>query len=143
MISISEDDLPIDVVAKLITAKKPIDNKMAKMMNTILGGDGSTDAFSDEELLEIAEYLEVYARHNIYARNSEWISVKDKMPEPDVCVLVLASGKYKNITLDNAFEIAMYAKKDGWMLENYPSYENPDIKYWMPMPSLPDDLKGE
>lgn len=141
MITIHDNDMAIDVVAKLITATKPIKNTTVKMMNRILGGNGTEDLFTDEELLEMAEYLEAYARHNIRAKNDMWIPAKRKTPEQDVIVLVIVSGKYKNITFDNSYEMASYSKDEGWKIEGYGAWTNPEVKYWMEMPSLPEDLK--
>lgn len=53
---------------------------------------------------------------------SEWISVKDRMPEDsDRLVLAIVSGKpCKNITLDGAYELATYCAEEGWIIEQYP-----------------------
>lgn len=72
---------------------------------------------------------------------SGWISVKDRLPDrDDELVLVIASGKLRNITLDEAFELACYCKDDGWILESYPDMENAQVTYWMPLHEPP---KGE
>lgn len=52
---------------------------------------------------------------------SEWISVKDRLPEDMGEVLVIVSGKpHENITLDGAYEIAEYDPVEGWILEMWP-----------------------
>lgn len=65
MIEISEKDLPITVAAKLITATREIDDseRLAKAINKACGGDGTQDAFNDDELMEIAEHLICYCKH--------------------------------------------------------------------------------
>lgn len=65
MIEISENDLPITVAEKLINAKATIsdDAPLAKALNKACGGDGTKDAFSDDELMEIAEHLICYCKH--------------------------------------------------------------------------------
>ena len=72
----------------------------------------------------------------------EWISVKDRLPESDdEFVLVLANGKpSKNITLEEACELATYSAEDGWILEMWPDWTCAKITYWMQLPELP---KGE
>lgn len=71
-------------------------------------------------------------------KESEWISVKDRLPETADCVLVLASGKpHKNITLENACEIAEFDIDEGWIMGMWPEWENPNITYWMPLPEPP------
>mgnify|MGYP004463139769 CR=1 FL=1 len=70
---------------------------------------------------------------------SPWISVRDRLPDdPDNMVLVSATGKPKpNIELIGAVELALYNAEEGWIIEEYPEWENAVITYWMPIPELP------
>lgn len=65
MIEISERDLPITVAEKLINATRTIsdDEIFAKSLNKLCGGNGMQDAFNDDELMEIAEHLICYCKH--------------------------------------------------------------------------------
>lgn len=63
-----------------------------------------------------------------------WIPCKERLPEYDTCVLVQVNGKYKNITFENAIEFATYIKGEGWILETYPDWHNPNIIAWQPLP---------
>lgn len=63
-----------------------------------------------------------------------WIACKDRLPEDDTCVLAQVNGKYKNITLENAFEFATYIKGEGWILEVYPDWYNPGVVAWRELP---------
>lgn len=65
---------------------------------------------------------------------SDWISVKDRLPNDDDSVLVIVSGKVGNITLDNAFQLAQFSMDEGWILEMWPEWEDPKVTYWMPIP---------
>lgn len=67
-----------------------------------------------------------------------WISVKDDLPRTDEMVLVIASGKVGNTTLDNALELAEFSVDEGWILEMFPEWEDPKVTHWMPLPELPD-----
>lgn len=69
-----------------------------------------------------------------------WIKPEKRMPEEDECVLVIVSGVFGNITFKNAVELAEYSSKEGWILESFPEYENPIIKWWRAIPKPP---KGE
>lgn len=69
---------------------------------------------------------------------SPWISVNDMLPEDEQEVLVLANGRpQKNIELINACELATFYAGEGWLLEAYPEWENPQVTYWMPLPESP------
>lgn len=69
---------------------------------------------------------------------SPWISVNDRLPEDEQEVLVLANGRpQKNIELINACELATFYAGEGWLLEAYPEWENPQVTYWMPLPEPP------
>nr|DAQ76224.1 MAG TPA: Protein of unknown function (DUF551) [Bacteriophage sp.] len=72
----------------------------------------------------------------------EWISVKDRLPEIYEDVLVIASGNpRKNITLSAAYCFG-YISRDGWVIEEYPEWENAYVTHWMMLPDPPkeDDL---
>lgn len=69
---------------------------------------------------------------------SEWISVKNRLPDNDDFVLVIVSGKAGNITLDNAIELAQFSMDEGWILEMLPEWEDPNVTYWTPLPEPPE-----
>lgn len=64
MIQINDDDLPITVANKLISATKEIDNRKSKALNELIGGDGTSDMFGVDELKEIAQYLMVFVENH-------------------------------------------------------------------------------
>lgn len=68
--------------------------------------------------------------------NDGWIPVEERLPEDcEEIVLVQVSGKpADNILFDNAFELALYEKEEGWMLDNYPEWKNPDVIAWQSLP---------
>lgn len=73
---------------------------------------------------------------------SEWISVKDRLPDGFAVVLALVSGKPKtNLVLDCAYELAEYLPGEGWYIETYPDWDDPIITYWMELPYPPDDVR--
>lgn len=64
MIQINDNDAPITVVEKLITATREANNKLEESINKAFGGEGKPDMFTDDELREIADYIYVYLKHN-------------------------------------------------------------------------------
>lgn len=69
MITINDDDLPITVAQKLITATKKYDDNscIAKLVN-LVGMKCKSDMFTDEELYEISLYLGIYAKRQLEGR---------------------------------------------------------------------------
>jgi len=58
----------------------------------------------------------------------KWISVKDKLPEPLIAVLVWVDRPYQRIAM-------------GWLRENNLwslSLSGEQVKYWMPLPDSPE-----
>ena len=63
-----------------------------------------------------------------------WIPVTERLPEDGYGVLVTVNGKHNNITFVNALEIAEYGNTEGWIIEGYLDWINPDVTAWMPLP---------
>lgn len=74
---------------------------------------------------------------------SGWISIKERLPDDEKdgeTVLVVASGKpHENITLLYAPVIAGYFPGEGWVVNEYPEWENPTITHWIPLPEPPEE----
>ena len=63
-----------------------------------------------------------------------WIPVSERLPEEGYGVLVTVNGKHNNITFIDALEIAEYDSTDGWIVEGYLDWTNPDVTAWQPLP---------
>lgn len=73
-------------------------------------------------------------------RDASWISVADRLPDDDVMVLCIVSGRPQtNITLDEAMEIASHSHTEGWIVETWPEWDDPTVTYWMPLPEPPEE----
>ena len=70
----------------------------------------------------------------------EWIPVSERLPEEDQCILVTVNGRYKNVTFDNAVQLACYYEEEGWAIEEWPEWENPNVIAWV---ELPEPYKPE
>lgn len=66
--------------------------------------------------------------------NDGWIPVDERLPENDDFVLVTVTGIYNALTFSDAIQLASYCKGDGWFVEGYPDWENPNISAWRPLP---------
>lgn len=71
-----------------------------------------------------------------------WIPVSERLPEDEddgETVLAVVFGKpHKNITLHHAIMTAEYFYQGGWLVEEYPEWENPTVTHWMPLPEPPE-----
>ena len=87
-------------------------------------------------LIAVEDVLKIIRSHMDDEDNDGWIPVEDGLPEDcEEIVLVQVSGKMaENIWFDNAFELATYVNGEGWILENYPEWENPKVIAWQPLP---------
>ena len=73
-----------------------------------------------------------------------WHNPKKRLPDPDVGVLAIVSGKpHPNITLDRAYCIAEYIPDEGWIVSEYPECTNLEILAWVPLPEMPESMKRQ
>lgn len=63
-----------------------------------------------------------------------WIPVTERLPEDGYGVLVTVNGKHNNITFVNALEIAEYGNTEGWIIEGYLDWLDPNVIAWQPLP---------
>ena len=87
--------------------------------------------------------LTIYSYPPAHIDRSEWISVKERLPDDEKdgeTVLAVVSGKpHENITLCYALMTAGYFPGEGWVVNEYPEWENPTITHWMPLPKPPEE----
>ena len=105
------------------TAKEAIEN-LKKLKSFHNGSYGSSIRMAIEALQE---------------QERNWIPVSERLPENGCGVLVTVNGKHNNITFVNALEIAEYRNTEGWIIEGYLDWLNPNIIAWQP---LPEPYKG-
>lgn len=73
----------------------------------------------------------------------EWIPVSERLPEPGKMVLLTVSGKFKNISFVDAYELGEFDTDEGWILEMWPEWKDLKVTHWMPLPELPEEEKHE
>lgn len=66
-----------------------------------------------------------------------WRSPDREMPEEEILVLVIVNGVFGNITFVDAVSLASYSREEGWILDEYPEWENPGISFWAPIREAP------
>ena len=64
----------------------------------------------------------------------KWIPVSERLPENGCGVLITVNGKHNNIIFVNALEIAEYRNTEGWIIEGYLDWLDPNVTAWQPLP---------
>lgn len=76
-----------------------------------------------------------------------WISVEERLPDDELdgeTVLAIVCGNpHENITLHSAIMTAGYFNGEGWVVNEYPEWEDPTITNWMPLPEPPKEAGRE
>lgn len=91
---------------------------------------------------DIPEVKEFYALVEPALREQDkrrWIPVTEKLPDDGDSVIVVVSGKVESITLHDAIEFAEFSIDEGWILEMWPEWEDPNVTYWMSCPEPPKE----
>lgn len=75
-----------------------------------------------------------------------WISVKDKLPEPEQGVLVIARGwsgrllyigSYQRMEAETSRLTGVTSKASDWSLWGWSYLREPEVTHWMPLPEPP------
>ena len=90
--------------------------------------------------LKLIDYIEAMEKQ---PQVGGWIPVTERLPEDGYGVLVTVNGKHDNITFVNALEIAKYINIEGWIIEGYLDWLDPDVTAWMPLPEPYKVEEGE
>ena len=75
-----------------------------------------------------------------------WISVKDRLPEPEQEVLVIAHGwssrllyigSYQRVKAETSRLTGVTSKASDWSLWGWSYLREPEVTHWMPLPEPP------
>lgn len=92
--------------------------------------------------LNSADRLEALLAENEHFREvtkmmPKWVSVEERLPETEGDFLVTVDEEIGNKEYIGGYLMAEYVPDCGWILEEYPQLENPNITYWQPLPEPP------
>lgn len=80
----------------------------------------------------------------------DWISVRDRLPEDEQEVLVIAHGwdgrlvyvgSHKRVEVQKSWLTGITNKSSEWSLWGWSYLKEPMVTHWMPMPELPKEVK--
>lgn len=110
-------------------------------IKALRGAAGSLKA----ALEDAQKSIEVFGQANAALRDKvpEWIPVSERLPEPEKMVLLIVSGKIKNISFVDAYDLGEFDTDEGWILEMWPEWKDHKVTHWMPLPELPEEEKHE
>lgn len=69
---------------------------------------------------------------------------KGELPTEEVTVIAIVSGSPSaEVTLLGSYQTATYYGKDssGWVVDEWPEWENPTVHCWQPTPEAPEEVK--
>ena len=122
-------------MARLIDAYQAIDiiDEWLGSVGTVMVGKGLS---SYGELIGCIEDAPTLTQPN------EWVNVEERLPEEGESVLCIVNGKPgKNITLCEAYQLGVWCKEDGWLIDEYPEWRDVEVLWWMPLPDAPEGEK--
>ena len=68
-----------------------------------------------------------------------WVRPQDGLPESGDGVLALVNGSpCENVALHQAYQMAHYYEGDGWVVDEWPEWEEAEILWWAPLPDAPE-----
>lgn len=71
---------------------------------------------------------------------SPWADMEHKVPLDGQLYLIIVSGKPKNnITLDHAYELATWDNFWGWVIDEWPEWEDAKVHAWAVLPDPPEE----
>ena len=74
---------------------------------------------------------------------ARWIPCSERLPGLPIDVLAVVSGTVGNIRLVNSLEIGSFHVDEGWILEMWPEWEDPNVTHWQPLPEPPEEVGEE
>lgn len=104
-----------------------------------------------KDALEYIEVLENYNRE-IFERMPKWVSVKERLPEPDEDVLLIAHGWEGRLlylgclhhtNAEKSWLTGITSAESEWCIRGWSYLKVPLVTHWMPLPDLPrEDCNG-
>lgn len=88
----------------------------------------------------------------VEAAQPKWISVEERLPEPNTTVLLIAHGwesqlvyigKLEKVESEKSWLTGLVSKASEWMVYGFSYLKEPIVTHWMPLPSMPEPQKED
>ena len=79
-------------------------------------------------------FMDIVRRQEAVYAEQKWISVKDRLPEPDTKVLVYGRNEYGVYCIT-----CLYSAHRKWLYHNRTTADGETITHWMPLPEPPKE----
>lgn len=95
------------------------------------------------ELLDAADTIEA-----LEATRPKWISVEERLPEPNTTVLLIAHGwepqlvyigELKKVESERSWLTGLVSKASEWTVYGFSYLHEPIVTHWMPIPQIPKE----
>ena len=95
------------------------------------------------ELLDAADTIE-----ELEAAQPKWISVEERLPEPNTTVLLIAHGwesqlvyigKLEKVESEKSWLTGLVSKASEWTVYGFSYLHEPLVTHWMPIPQMPKE----
>ena len=99
------------------------------------------------ELLDAADTIEA-----LEAAQPKWISVEERLPEPNTTVLLIAHGwesqlvyigKLEKVESEKSWLTGLVSKASEWTVYGFSYLKEPIVTHWMPLTSMPEPPEEE
>ena len=70
---------------------------------------------------------------------TDWRDASVEIPAEGIVCNVIVNGVYGHLRFQDAVCQANWYRDEGWILEAFPEWKNPNVTHWLPLPEPPKE----